>query len=272
MAVLNSVEIDGFILSHSIDKAPKDSDFPSHIHDSYEIFCLVRGNVDYIVEGTLYKLKPGAIMLMRPSETHKLIVNKSTEYERYVLNFSSSIFSGTNFSMELLSPFKKRGLGEENIYFSGELGAVSAITQIEKLISESALFNKNDAIISNLSSLLCSINSAFNMREKKLAERGLEAEMISFVNENLTSDLTIEKIAEQMHVSPSQVSRVFKKATGKSPHSYINAKRLILFNKKVRNGKGVIEACHESGFNDYSSFYRLYKKHFGKAPGQRGEI
>ena len=266
MAVLNSLEIEGFSLSHSVDKSPKDSDFPSHIHDRYEIFCLVRGGVDYIVEGTLYRLKPGAVMLMRPSETHKLIVNKSTEYERYVINFSSSIFSGTPFSMELLAPFKKRGLGEENMYLAGELGAVSAIMQIEKLISESAAFNKNDAIISNLSSLLCSINSAFNAREKKLSARGIEAEMLSFVNENLTSDLTIDKIAREMHVSPSQVSRVFKKSTGKSPHSYITAKRLILFNKKLRNGKGVIEACHECGFGDYSSFYRLYKKHFGVSP------
>ena len=272
MAVLNLVEIEGFALSHSIDKAPKDSDFPTHIHDSYEIFCLVRGNVDYIVEGTLYRLKPGAIMLMRPSETHKLIVNKSTEYERYVLNFSSSLFSKSMFSDELLAPFKKRELGEENMYSSGELGTVSAIAQIEKMLYECSNINKRDAIISNLTSLLCSINSAFGIKEKKSPAKGLDTEMISFVNENLISDLTIEKIASQMHISPSQVSRVFKRATGKSPHSYINAKRLILFNKKVRNGKGVIEACHECGFSDYSSFYRLYKKHFGKAPGQRGEI
>ena len=40
----------------------------------------------------------------------------------------------------------------------------------------------------------------------------------------------------------------------------------VLFNKKVSRGKGVIEACHECGFYDYSSFYRLYKKRFGKAP------
>ncbi len=266
MAVLNAIEIEGFSLSHSIDEAPRDSDFPSHIHDSYEIFCLVRGNVDYIVEGTLYKLKSGAIMLMRPSETHKLIVNKSTEYERYVINFSGSLFSGTPFSMELLSPFKKRGLGEENMYLSSELGSISALAQIEKMINECGTFNKNDAIISNLSSLLSSINSAFNIKEKKLPTKGADAEIISYVNENLTSDLTIEKIARKMHISPSQVSRVFKKSTGKSPHSYITAKRLILFNKKLRNGLGVIEACHECGFNDYSSFYRLYKKHFGKAP------
>jgi AraC-like DNA-binding protein len=82
----------------------------------------------------------------------------------------------------------------------------------------------------------------------------------------LTKELTIEKIAEEMHISPSQVSRIFKRATGKSPHSYITTKRLLLFNKKKRAGTGVIDACHECGFRDYSAFYRLYKKHFNKAP------
>ena len=268
MAILQSIEGEGYSLSHSIDKTPKDSDFPSHIHDTYEILCIVRGSVDYIVEGTLYKLKPGAVMIIRPSETHKLIVNKSTDYERYVLNFSGSLFADTPFSMELLSPFKKRELGEGNMYSQNELGKISAITFFEKMVDECLFFNKNDAIISNLSSLLCAINLSFKSRDGHESERGQEAEIISYVNENLTSDLTIEKIAEYAHISPSQVSRIFKRSTGKSPHSYIITKRLILFNKKLRGGAGVIDACQECGFHDYSSFYRLYKKHFGKPPSQ----
>ena len=76
--------IDGenFVLSHTVTKAPNDIDFELHIHDGYELLCLVRGDVSYIVEGQKYKLSPGALMLMRSSETHKLVVEKSTEYER----------------------------------------------------------------------------------------------------------------------------------------------------------------------------------------------
>lgn len=266
MAVLNKIEGEHFTFSHSIDKAPKDSDFMPHIHDEYEIFCLVRGNVDYMVEGTLYKLKSGAVILMRPSETHKLIVNKSTEYERYVLNFSGRIFSGTPFSRGLLDPFKNRSIGEKNLYLSSEIGAISPIVFFEKMMMECLNFNQSDAIISNLSSFLCALNVAFKSKEHKGEEKGAQAEIISYVNENLTKELTIEKIAEQMHISPSQVSRIFKKATGKSPHSYIITKRLLLFNKKKRAGIGVIDACHECGFHDYSAFYRLYKKHFNRAP------
>ncbi len=266
MGVVKEIMGEGIVLSHSVDKMPKRDDFESHIHDTYELFCLVRGDVDYMVEGNLYKLHSGAIMLMRSSETHRLIVNKSTEYERYVLNFSPSAILKTGISPKVLEPYRQRALGQRNMYTEGELFGTSAITYIEKMFENSKYLEPNDAILYPLLSLLSDILRAFYEKGEGTQRADFNNEIISYVNENLTSDITIEKIAEHMHISPSQVSRVFKSATGASVHSYIIAKRLILFNKKLARGKGVIEACHECGFHDYSSFYRLYKKRFGKAP------
>ena len=265
MAILHQIELYGIEFSHSIDKAPRDEDFLPHIHDTYELFCLVKGDVDYMVEGNLYKLRAGAVMLMRSSETHKLVVNKSTEYERYVLNFAPSVISRACFSAELLSPYRKRALGEKNMYTPSELSTMP-VTYFERMIEESAYINEKVGVLPSLLSLLCDISSAFSKKEENGGELQRDREIINYVNDNLTSDITIEKIAAWAHLSPSQVSRIFKNATGTSVHSYIIAKRLILFNKKVSRGKGVIEACHECGFYDYSSFYRLYKKRFGKAP------
>ena len=92
MALINSFSGESFSFSHSIDDEPQDSYFPLHIHQSHELFCLVKGNVGYMVEGRKYRLYPGTALLMRSSESHKLIVNESTEYERYVINFSTEFF------------------------------------------------------------------------------------------------------------------------------------------------------------------------------------
>lgn len=270
MGILQSIEGEGFALSHSIDIAPRDTDFPSHIHDCYELFCLVKGRVDYVVEGRLYKLRSGAIMLMRSSETHKLVVNKSSEYERYVLNFTPSLLLNAGFSAELLAPYRKRGLGEKNLYLPEEFEYAQPVSYLEKMIFEGECINNRDAILSGLASLLCAISVAFNKKQEQAREVApVEKEIISFVNENLINDITIEKIADHVHISPSQVSRIFKSATGTSPHNYIITKRLIMFNKKISKGKGAIEACYECGFRDYSAFYRLYKKRFGKAPSKK---
>jgi AraC-like DNA-binding protein len=53
---------------------------------------------------------------------------------------------------------------------------------------------------------------------------------------------------------------------GNTVYDYILSKRLILFNEKVKSGVPVVLASLDCGFNDYSSFYRLYKKRFGVCP------
>ncbi len=272
MSTLRCIKGELFEVSHSIDKCPKESDFTSHIHDGYELFCLVKGDVDYIVEGNLYKLKQGAIMLMRSSETHNLVVNKSMEYERYVLSFMPNFILSNGFSRELLSPYRERGLGEKNLYLDDEFEHISPLLFFEKIFKEAEYISEKDAVLSNLASLLCEIKIAFDKKgEIKNETNQKENEIISFVNDNLTKDITIQTIANHLHMSESQVSRVFKKATGTSVHNYIITKRLILFNKKISKGKGITQACHECGFHDYSSFYRLYKKRFGHPPAKPTE-
>ena len=42
--------------------------------------------------------------------------------------------------------------------------------------------------------------------------------------------------------------------------------RVTLAKEKILQGNCAKTACEESGFNDYSSFYRAYTKHFGVSP------
>lgn len=270
MAVIENIENELFSLSHSIDKKPHDTDFHPHIHDYYEIFCFVKGDANYSVEGNLYKLQTGAIMIMRSLETHKLVINSSSEYERYVLNFSPSVLSAMGLSKNLLSAFKDREIGQKNLYLPSEFSHVSPLSFFEKIFLESKVINSADAVLSNLVSLLCQINLAFSKKdEQERCENQLERDIIWYVNENLTSDISINDVAKYVHLSPSQVSRIFKHATGTTIHDYIITKRLILFNKLIDKGESIFSAYKACGFSDYSSFYRLYKKRFGVSPSKK---
>ena len=270
MAVLKSIEGEGFSLHHSYDKAPRDTDFPPHIHENYELFCLVNGEVDYMVEGNLYSLSGGSVIIMRSGETHKLVVNKSTEYERYVLSFSPSILSKIGISDELLAPFRKRALGEKNMYKESELGLISPILYFEKMLSEAKIVGTQNAVLSSLASLICSINAAFYEKDEPILQKNnIEREIISYINENLSKEIKIEDVAAHVHISASHLCRIFKRATGTSVYNFITAKRLVLYSRNRKKGMGVIEASRKSGFSDYSAFYRLYKKRFGICPQER---
>ncbi|MBP3913408.1 MAG: AraC family transcriptional regulator [Lachnospiraceae bacterium] len=57
-----------------------------------------------------------------------------------------------------------------------------------------------------------------------------------------------------------------RKASGTSVWKYISIKRLLAAHARILRGDSVSEAAYACGFGDYSSFFRMYKKHFGRAP------
>ena len=52
-------------------------------------------------------------------------------------------------------------------------------------------------------------------------------------------------------------------------HQYITNKRFTYANELIKNGTNITEAAHNAGFNNYSSFYRAYKKQFGTSPNKK---
>ena len=58
----------------------------------------------------------------------------------------------------------------------------------------------------------------------------------------------------------------FKNEAGYTIHNYITSKRLLLARSLINEGSPVIKAAQMSGFNDYTTFVRSYKKQFGNAP------
>ena len=71
-------------IQHKRDRYLKNVEL--HHHDFYEIFCLVSGDVTYAIEGRLYHVTPGDLLLISPRELHQVFVSADMEpYERYVL-------------------------------------------------------------------------------------------------------------------------------------------------------------------------------------------
>ena len=93
-------------------------------------------------------------------------------------------------------------------------------------------------------------------------------ELLRYINHNLTEDLSIETLARKYYLSKYHMMRKFKEETGYTIHNYIVSKRLLLARTQIAEGTPVIKAAQASGFSDYTTFSRAYKKQFGSAPSQ----
>lgn len=88
------------------------------------------------------------------------------------------------------------------------------------------------------------------------------------INRNLTNEsFNIDRLAEEMAVSRSNLQRKLKGLTGMPPNDYIRLIRLKIAAQLLKEGKyRVNEVCFIVGFNNHSYFARCFQKQFGVLP------
>lgn len=265
--MLNEYCFENIYIRHAIDDAPDDKDFTMHIHEQCEIYFFLSGGVEYLVEGSIYPLDENSLMIMRPSESHKARITKSSRYERFAINFPLSFAEHFDPEGSLVMPFTERPLGKGNMYDSSKIDMVLVHKLFTEMCTENSDYNKQLTIRTHLLILMDIINRAFSEYSGTEHKTPSNAErMILYVNNHLFEDISIPGLAGQFYLSPSQFSRIFRQSTGAPPWEYITRKRLTAAKEKIRNGIPAREAAENCGFGDYSTFYRAYTKYFGCSP------
>lgn len=80
--------------------------------------------------------------------------------------------------------------------------------------------------------------------------------------------LTTVKLAQELYASREHFSRAFKECTMESIHSYLTHLRMQHCRKALEDGVSVLNACTESGFPDYSSFLKTFRRLYGITPAE----
>ena len=97
-------------------------------------------------------------------------------------------------------------------------------------------------------------------------ENVLYLNLCDYINNHLSEDLSLDKLASFFYSSKYHISHVFKDNMGISIHQYIIKKRLHASKNGILSGIPFTELYHQYGFSDYTSFYRAFKKEFGLSP------
>jgi len=141
----------------------------------------------------------------------------------------------------------------------------------EKLIknSKSPTPNSKLQLRSMLMLILCEINEKSATMHSKYKQNEMIAPVIEYITRNLSKSMSVEEIAKANHISTSSLAHLFKKEMNIPIYQYIIKKRLILAHRKISDGELASTAAIECGFNDYSGFYKQYKKLFNCSPSER---
>lgn len=96
----------------------------------------------------------------------------------------------------------------------------------------------------------------------KTIERTLE-----YINNNLTADLTLERLASAANFNAIYFHKLFKASTGKTLHEYVEDQRIKKsINLLISTNMTLAKIAYECGFSSQSYFNYVFKKKNGLTP------
>ena len=89
-----------------------------------------------------------------------------------------------------------------------------------------------------------------------------------YIHDNLSTSLSLDDIANQVHVSKYHFIRLFRRQMGMTPHQYIINARVNRARHALALGMPIDEAASLFGFSDQSHLNRRFKLVYGLTPYQ----
>jgi AraC family transcriptional regulator len=91
--------------------------------------------------------------------------------------------------------------------------------------------------------------------------------LVDFIEANIDSDLSLERMAAEVGISPLYLPRAFKSAFGQSPHQYVLARRIERAKDLLRNTNDpVVEIALACGFSSQSHLANWFVRVVGATP------
>lgn len=242
-----------------------------HCHNFYEVYYFLEGDVDYLVEGQHYRPTADSVLLLSPHAFHGVRVNSDLPYKRYSLHFHPDLLSQERRSF-LLYAFPRSGRAEEKtIYFEHAdkfrmpswLESLEECARMPEAVREQMLPIRVEALLGEIAAM-----SMATVPYGESRTGDTVTDILFFINKHLGEAITLEDISNHFFISKHHLNKVFRRATGTTVMDYLLRKRVAHAQLLLNRGCHAKDAAAESGFGDYSSFYRAYVKTLGHTPGK----
>ena len=251
-----------------------------HRHHSLEINYVLRGSGRYEIGDQIYPVERGDLFVINNLEYHQA-VNESSDLLLMVLVFDSELVLSGGEDYALVRAFY-----EWKKDFKHRIPASSAIvTDIVPLLLELETEWTQKQVG------YCMVIRALLLKLLAVLYRGFEqtngyaqsirrfqsgyvrlAPAIALMENNFREPLTLEEIAQTVHMNRNYFSTLFTQLMGCTVSDYLMRRRLknaVLL--LMSTDQSVISVAMDSGFRNVSYFNRTFHKHYGLPPGQYRE-
>lgn len=243
-----------FDIKYTESGANASSLYERHCHFRFELIAVMCGSIEIVIEGHTYKCKTGDMAVIPPLTYHSVSVGDRSEYKRITALFDSSVLPH-EISQKLIENVKISPIFSPNplsylcdrLHKSLEKQNSASYAPLADAIVLQILYTCADEVITEK---IIGDSHSTDILEKA----------IRYIDEHITEKLSLESIAQSLFISRSSLSHIFSEKMQISPKQYIIQKKVAYANMLIENGTSMTQAAHAIGYDNYSNFYRMYRK------------
>ena len=246
-----------------------------HSHAFYEILCCRSScGAEYLVGSRRYALQKGDIILVRPGVSHCAILPDPLPipYKRDIIWLSAAFQDSF-----------QRLLGLPPVSYEKDLPTYlirTAGTPWEFLcdkIHEGVLMEKKQQytwqtmVLGNTMMVISYLRQAYQSQTAQPLHAeapDLLDDIIAYLEAHYQEKLVMAEVAKQFFISERTISTLFRKRLGITFGQFLTQRRLVEAKSLILKGTTLDLVAQLTGFADYSTFYRAFRKEFGIAPLQ----
>lgn len=241
--------------------------FPDHVHDQIYAIGLLNAGSSYVL-GPRHSeavVSAGEIALINPGQVHSGVpVGDGRITYRMIYIPVSRMEAAAERMREgsgLAAEFRRPVARDPRLY--------DRLDRFARLLTRPAGRLERDSALSDaLFPLLSRHGGVSPARSNVSNERAAVRRAREFLAEDLDRKVSLEAVADAVGLSPYHFLRVFRNATGLSPHVYRTQRRVDRAADLLRDGMAIAEVALETGFADQSHFTHTFRRYTGATPGQ----
>ena len=218
---------------------------------SFDVFeYVLSGEGEILLDGVWRTASEGDVYILRSGEPHEYRANPDNPWKKIWINYTSEYMS------HLLTAYGVK---------SGIYKSTACAPLFEELFSFAEGGEGSPLANLRISELMNRI--AYRIAEWRLESRGVESRIRAELDGAVYKQISLDELSEKMHMSPSNLIRVFKKKYSVTPYEYligqkISAAKLLLSDTEMT----VREIAERLCISDEHYFSNLFLSRTGMRP------
>ncbi|MEX0446329.1 AraC family ligand binding domain-containing protein [Xenorhabdus sp. SGI246] len=238
--------------------------FSRHVHETFCIGVIEEGAQRFYRTGAEHIAPKGDIILVNSDEIH---------------TGSAAVTTGWSYQAIYPPPDLLRSLSRDLKYADGSIpwfpsavvhdpGLSEQLRLMFNLLSQkgNTLF-KETMLLSSLSWLIMNYGKTRITAQKLPSAEKQILLAKEYIDAHAETDISLNRLAEMVQLSPWHFLRQFKEIIGVTPHVYLIFARLRMARKLLLDGHSILNVAIRCGFADQSHFNRHFKNALGITPG-----